>query len=65
MIGFKSNKDKQSFDLKRTLTKQLKLLSERSEVPGSDIPALTHAMCEPTSAMCELIKTADDYCSNC
>nr|DAK78469.1 MAG TPA: hypothetical protein [Caudoviricetes sp.] len=33
-------------EIKETLQKQLQLLSERSDMPGSDLPALTHAMCE-------------------
>lgn len=32
--------------IKETLKKQLELLSERSKEPGSDLPALTHAMVE-------------------
>lgn len=33
-------------EIKETLERQLELLSERSEEPGSDLPALTHAMIE-------------------
>lgn len=36
-------------DIKETLKKQLQLLSERSKEPGSDLPALTHAMVELAS----------------
>lgn len=64
MLPFKNKMGKKSFDLKKTLRKQLQLLSERSEVAGSDIAALTHAMCELTHAICELIETADEHCSD-
>ncbi|TQI66228.1 hypothetical protein [Clostridium sp. KNHs216] len=33
-------------EIKETLQKQLQLLSERSEEPGADLPALTYAMIE-------------------
>lgn len=33
-------------EIKITLKKQLELLSERSNEPGSDLPVLTHAMME-------------------
>ena len=33
-------------EIKETLQKQLQLLSERSEKPGADLPALTYAMIE-------------------
>lgn len=64
MIVFRVKKDKQRFDLKKTLIKQLRILSERSEAADSDIASLTHAMCELTSAICEMLKTADEYCGD-
>ena len=57
MLSFREKKNNQEFNLKKLLRKQLQLLSERSEISGSDIASLTHAMCE-------LIKTADEAYGN-
>ncbi|WP_185741280.1 hypothetical protein [Clostridium sp. KNHs216] len=38
-------------EIKEALQKQLQLLSERSDTPGSDLPALSHAMIEIVNAI--------------
>jgi len=39
--------------IREALEKQLQLLSERSEQPESDLPALSHAVCEIISCLVE------------
>ena len=39
--------------IKETLQKQLQLLSEHSQKPGADLPALTHAMVQVSEALKE------------
>ena len=46
-------------EIRETLQKQIQLLSERSEKPDSDLPALTHAIVEIVTAISSTI--SPDY----
>lgn len=47
-------------NVKKTLQKQLQLLSERSKECPEELPALTHAMCEVANVLIEDFVSEND-----